>query len=533
MRARYVPAFLAAASLAVFLDLTLTTLDRYPPVIQDEPWIAGPAIKFAVHGVYGSDLFAGYYGAAQAYFISMPAYPLLLAASFKLLGIGLVQARLVSVLFGGLTLLATYLVGRRLVGTVPAAGAATLLVFWRVTRWGYVYGSGVPLLDLSRVARYDIAVAPLVLLATGVVVAGIERRSSWLFVAGGALVGLATLCQPYGAFWLLAVAPLFFWREGWTGLRGRSPYLFLTGFVLAIIPWLVFIAVHPADYFGQMRFLHSHLLFFDPAFYLHNLESEYRLYPLGLFSGGPRAGSLLLLVGLPVALVAMIRDAWGTRNIALAAVAFGWLVPQVLFALADSEKMFGHVVALFPFAALVLCWGGRRLWQATIEPPSLRRILRIALVAGVAAIVAEGTGGIIHLRAVAASTTPYTRFESRIDRMLARRTLVLGSPEFQLGLLAHPYRSFAVPFLLADGDTYSPRLSFEVALKRVNPAAILMERPFVAYLRQASHPNSSGHEVYMSLERYLRRHHARLLGIVRDRSYFYAPVRVYAVDRTG
>jgi 4-amino-4-deoxy-L-arabinose transferase-like glycosyltransferase len=533
MRARRLPVLLATGAVAVFLGLSVTYLDRYPVVIQDEPWIAAPALKLALRGVYGSDLFAGYYGAAQHYFLSMPAYPLLLAASFKLLGAGLVQARLVSVLFGGVTVLLTYVVGRRLVGTAPALLAAMLLLFWRVTRWGYVYGSGVPLLDLSRIARYDIAVAPLVLAATGLVVAGLDRAGRWHLLVAGSLVGLATLCQPYGVFWLAVFACLFVWRDGWSGLRSPSPCLVLTGFILAIVPWLLCIAMHPADYFGQMRFFHDHFRFLDPGFYLHNLGSEYQRYPVGLFSGGPRLGTLLFLVGLPMALVAMVEDAWRTRNTELAAVAFAWLVPQGLFAALDSEKMFDHVIALFPFAALALAWGCLQLWRAALAHRRWRSPLRIALAALLAGILAEGAAGILHQRTVAAATTPYTRFEARISRMLTPSALVLGSPEFQLGLLPHPFRTLTLPFLLADHTTDAKPLRLEAALERVGPNVILMERPFMEYLQEIAQPGSRAHGVYLGFEQYLLTHRARLLGQIRDPSYYYAPMRVYSIDEPG
>ena len=299
---RYLPGLTAAGCLVSFLALSLTSLDRFPVAIQDEPWILAPSIKLAMHGIYGSALFAGYYGAGRHDFQAMPAYPLLVAAVFKVIGVGPAQARMVSVLLGALTVALTYLVGRRLVGETAAALAAALLVLWRVTTYGPVFGSGVPLLDLSRIARYDVAVPPLVLLACGLLVWGLERNSGWLVAASGATVGLAALCQLYGAFWLPVLALLIIWRDGRSARRSRDLALVLAGFVVTMAPWLAYIGVHWADYMGQMRFYRPHFRFYDPGFYLANLTHEYQRYPLRLWRGYPSPGAVLFLIGVPAAL---------------------------------------------------------------------------------------------------------------------------------------------------------------------------------------------------------------------------------------
>jgi hypothetical protein len=42
--------------------VSFSYLDVFPPVGEDEPWIAGAPYKLATQGTYGSDLFSGYYG---------------------------------------------------------------------------------------------------------------------------------------------------------------------------------------------------------------------------------------------------------------------------------------------------------------------------------------------------------------------------------------------------------------------------------------------------------------------------------------
>jgi 4-amino-4-deoxy-L-arabinose transferase-like glycosyltransferase len=523
-----------ALSIAVYLSVSLVYLDRFPVVIGDEPATISPATKLVLHGAFGTDLFTGFYRAEQHWFQIMPLFSLLIAGSFKLFGIGMVQARLTSVSIGLITLVLTYVVGRALVGPFPAAVASVLLVTWRITLWRGVLGSGIPLLDLSRIARYDAAVAPFVLLAIGVFVGGLERDSRWRLLLAGALVGLATLCHAYGAFWLVALLLLVLWRDGPAGFRRIDPYIVIAGFLLAVAPWLAYVAQDPAGYLGQMSiYFRPRFQLLSPHFYLSNLLNEPRSYSLGFQSSGLRLGSLLFALAVPLATVALLWEAWKSREIRLAALCLAWLIPQTLMGLLLNEKLVNHIYALLPFAVLVVSWGACRLWQ-TLTGPSLRlRVARVALTAGFLVLVLNGFLGIRHQRALAASTTPYYRFEARIDRLLPARASVLGDNQYQLGLRSHPFRSFTLPELFADRLSYARPLRFDRALARIAPDVILMDRLRYSYFRLRDPQGGLPSGWIPLFWQYLRRHHARLVGAVADPSIDGSPVRVYLLARSA
>src|SRR5262245_56458221 len=128
---------------------TFPYLGNFPLPTQDEAQIASPGYKLAFHGVYGQDLYTGYYRSEQYVYEFMPLHPLLLALCFKLLGMGLWQARLVSALCGMATVLLTYVLGRRLYGAALGLCAAAVLCMLRVSLGPQM--SGVPLLDFARV----------------------------------------------------------------------------------------------------------------------------------------------------------------------------------------------------------------------------------------------------------------------------------------------------------------------------------------------------------------------------------------------
>src|SRR3989304_4944343 len=96
------------ALVLVYLATVLPNLGDDPIVGGDEGWIISSAARLAEDGVFGSDLFRGLYGAENQYYFNLPLHHLVLAAVFKLSGVGVLQARLVSVVFGLAALLLTF-----------------------------------------------------------------------------------------------------------------------------------------------------------------------------------------------------------------------------------------------------------------------------------------------------------------------------------------------------------------------------------------------------------------------------------------
>src|SRR5262245_37457579 len=83
-----------------FAALAAYNLANYRPVTNDEVELIAVAYKLATRGVLGSDLYAGFYGADQHFFITLPVQHVLEALSFWLFGAGIAQARGVSVAAG-------------------------------------------------------------------------------------------------------------------------------------------------------------------------------------------------------------------------------------------------------------------------------------------------------------------------------------------------------------------------------------------------------------------------------------------------
>src|SRR5262249_53907732 len=149
--------------LIAYVFVSLNHLADFPPVGQDEPWIAAAPYKLVTQGVYGSDLFAGYYGMDRHNLNHMPVYPLLQAGVFRVFGVGTFQMRILPVSLGFVLLLLVVAVGHQLGNAYVGVLAAAFLTGLRVAAGDGA--TGILLLDLARINRYDIAVPVFGLMA--------------------------------------------------------------------------------------------------------------------------------------------------------------------------------------------------------------------------------------------------------------------------------------------------------------------------------------------------------------------------------
>ncbi|MCB0231337.1 MAG: glycosyltransferase family 39 protein, partial [Anaerolineae bacterium] len=202
-----------------FWLVSLYGLAITPPVYEDEPWQASTGWKLATEGVFGSDMFAGYYNMDQRYYDFMPLHPAALALVFRIAGPGLFQARLETVVFGLLTLCLTYALGKRLFGTTVGLLAVALLLGLRLLATGRFQETGIPLFDFARIARYDMVVPVFGLAALHAYITAMHKKRLVWYGASGLLAALAGLSHLYGVFFLVVLLVLVAWnRDGWRAL---------------------------------------------------------------------------------------------------------------------------------------------------------------------------------------------------------------------------------------------------------------------------------------------------------------------------
>jgi 4-amino-4-deoxy-L-arabinose transferase-like glycosyltransferase len=384
------PALLTLSAIAVYLAVSLTHLTVFPPVGEDEPWIAAAPAKLATQGVFGSDLFAGYYGSERHHYEHLPLYPLAQAAVFRLFGVGTFQMRLLPVACGLLLLLLTFTIGRLIGDERIGALAVVVMVFLRVSEGPA--GTGILLLDRARINRYDIAVPVLGLAALRAFLEAERTRSPRWYGAAGALAGLSSLAHLYGAFWLVVFVGLLWIGRGPRFVREPASWTLLAAFLTTWLPWLAYILSGWSDYLGQTRAVADRFDLLNPAFYAGNVLSEmerYRFIDIRDGSGSlklARPGTWTLLAGIPAALAAMT---WQSRpRTVVFALAFAAIVQAALFALLVSVKAERYLIAIWPLGAIALAWLAIELWNRSSA------LLRIGLASLLLLVVAEGAGRI-------------------------------------------------------------------------------------------------------------------------------------------
>ncbi len=490
-----------------YFAATLPYLEDFPLLDWPQMGILAPAHKLASEGVYGNNLFAGYHRSEQRNYEFMPAYPLLVALSFKLFGFGVWQARLVSVLCGWLALMLMFQLGRLLYGVRVGLLAATLLATLRL---GLIPGtSGVAVIDFARVIRYDIMVPVFVLAACCCFVWALQRSEigndkqalRWVsagYLASGLLAGLATLTHVYGAFVVPLLGAVLLWHRGLRVMRCSAPYLIACGFGLGLMPWVAYVLQDFEAYVGQMSRHHGRFGLFDPSFYWHNFQREAWRY--AAWSGGsleaaflrPRVGIWLVLILVPTSsfiLWRRIHDKGlnGTLEASQrAADRFLFLAFPVLelcLALVIALKRYYYTILIWPFLALQLAFLADWLWR---QPRWRGRAARIVAPIVLVLLFLESGVGLVAVRNVASATTPYEEMCEAIATALPAGNRGLISQPYWLGLTGRGYddlRSLNLVFL------YPPSMPIEEVMARLAPDWVVIEGYY--FERDATDPRAS------------------------------------------
>jgi 4-amino-4-deoxy-L-arabinose transferase-like glycosyltransferase len=511
------PQTVAVFGLLAYLLVSLNRLAVFPPVGQDEPWIAAAPYKLATQGVLGSDLFTGYYGMERHHYENMPIFPLLQAAVFKLFGVGVLQMRALPVACGFMLLLIVFAVGRQAGDDRVGALALMLMLVLRVAAGGD--GTGILLLDRARINRYDIAVPVFGLLALWAFNRAERDRNQTWYALTGLLTGLSSLSHLYGLFWLPVFVGLLIARHGSRVLRQRTLGLLLAGFACTWLPWGVYVATGWSDYLGQMRIDAARFDLLNPTFYRDNV----------LHGDGPisldwsvrtvrglslvRIGTWTMLLAGPAAFATMVWHARRHANSAASSLAVASLAQTVMFVALLKLKTFNYMIALWPLGTLLLAWFGIWLWDRRLL------VVRVALLTLLGLIVAEATTRVAHAWNNAKRTTPYDWYEAEVASCIPPGSLVLGLQHYWLGLRQYPYRTWLLPVDLANPLYYHEPMSLDQALERVNPSVILVDRYIDDLMKKATDVEDPNHRLYVGFEAFKARRRAKLTCVIRDHTY--------------
>lgn len=491
----------------------------------DEPWILSPGYKLFTQGVYGSDLFAGFNGMESIYFEFMPLMSLLQGLGVLFFGVGVLQMRIIPVMLGAITLVLSFALARRIANTTTGVITMFLLLFWQWTMSGTrLFGSGIPLMDVARVARYDILVAPLGLSAL-LVWMHARRTHAWrYYFLCGLLAGFAGMAHLYGVFWIAALIithtldHLRFERRS----MFRATALIVGG---AGVVWLVWIGVALLNwnYFvGQTTQYGDRFNVFNAAFYLQNLALEGQRYNLGIrnVQSLARIGLWMLAGGVPLATVWVIAKA--ARDQYRKAV---WLlVPSILFpilfALLIRVKTFNYLVSIAPLYALILAW-----CLVTFFHTWHRARFAIVLILAVTSL--ESAWSIGNMQGFANRHGRSMKiFYQTLREVTPATGRILGSPQYWLAMPQRDYRAAILPFFLSNPRLNQYPLEFEAALTQIKPDIIFID----AHIADIS--DNYGDHLRAArrapLRNFLLKYNARLIAQISDN--YGEPFQIYTLE---
>jgi len=454
---------LAAVGVLIFSAAVDLANHRY--VSGDETWIMSVAYDLVNRHTFGSTMWAGFYGADRHWFISMPVLSFAQAAVFELFGPGIAQARLVALLAGiGLLSLASWFAFRNY-GLAVAAVTSAFLLLGRATP--STTGPGIALVEMSRLARYDLLAMALFWLVIVLLAHRPTEPTTVGAIAIGITSGLAALTQFFGAF-AIAVAVVF-WATEWRHrpVRRALP-IAVAVFFATVMPYCLYILRYWDDFAGQTTLKHDRYAFNDPTFYVRNVLTEYRRvwylvhppFPGGVGFGGDVVIGVLAIaaVGAALAVVDVVRER-RRRRLGDTILLLSFAVPAALFALIDQTKGFDYAylleVPFFIAASIGWCGLVRRIigWERS----TVRSFAGVAAVVVSAFVVLTGVGSLYRDRQHARETNAYMDVGRQIDGYFPPNATVLGPDRWWWALRRHPYYSMVSMFhqesnLVADGQ---------------------------------------------------------------------------------
>jgi 4-amino-4-deoxy-L-arabinose transferase-like glycosyltransferase len=381
-------------------------LSSFRPVSNDEGELIEVGYTLATQAKLASPMFAGFFGAEDHHLWTLPIQHVVDAIGFKVFGAGVVQARSISIVAALAILWCVGWLALKWYGLGAALVAEILLVFWRSNLTAGA--TGLPLLDLSRVARYDVLAVAFGCLA---LIALTHSRN----VAAGVLAGLAALSQFFGA----AILPVLL--VGGSGLRWR-----VAGAVAALAPWTAYVAVHGSDLAGQLSVYGQRGDFLRPTFYVENVLGEPSRYADALTGITPL--SAVLLIALAPAAVWLVLRA---HNALLATYLLSALA---LLTIADQTKTPLYAILLVPGLCLLLA----AAWSALAR---FRVWWWAATAVLIVLVINDGLGAYAIDRAEAAQVTPYGVVGDQIAGNLSPGGVVLGPERWWWPVRDRPYIS--------------------------------------------------------------------------------------------
>lgn len=410
--------------LAVEAALATVYLKTVPRFYNDDAWLASLGDCLAREHTLRHPIIHGWGGMHIHFVQNQVVLPFVLAPIFRVFGLTIVTARLGSVLFAMMALVATYGLTRRLFGSRAAfwTSAALIVNFW--------------FFEVSRRVRPEIYYIALAVAALWCLVEATQRKSRGLGVLCGLLAALACLSHPSGILLSGAAA-----GSALVWLPHRKPALRTLAwaglaFVLTVLPYVVYVIWAIQD--PNVSFLEQ-----MSGKGQAGLGSLVARLPLEIrrwrnFFQWPR--------GLPLAAVAAFTwiSAWVRSRRSDKLVATTVLLFSLLLPLLSVNYAGRYLSALTPFLAILLVRFVQRTSPAWVQLRHLRPRLRLTVASAVVVIYAGINVGAIGLMFHRLRDADVTRVFDRIASVTGPDARVYGEIMLWMGGGRYRYGPFPI-----------------------------------------------------------------------------------------
>lgn len=210
-------------------------LEKYPRVWVDEPWESITAYTLGTEGKMYNPVLENYSGFDKVLLQPRLVLSLALAPAFALLGVGLVEGRLVSVAFGALLMLAVYLLATRFFSRRTALIALWLVIIETMMFISY------------RTIRPEIFLVTLECFSLFFFFIGMRNGSVRYFFWSGLLSGIALWTHPNALLHVLALSFLLLLTYKMRFFTSRCSWSYLTATFVGVLPYILYVVANDAQ----------------------------------------------------------------------------------------------------------------------------------------------------------------------------------------------------------------------------------------------------------------------------------------------
>lgn len=434
------------------LAFHLEILTHYPTVFIDESWNANAAWNWLQTGVNFDPIHAGTLDQVGYEWLrrsNLGTLPWVFA--FKVAGLGLFQARLVSYIFGILLLVAVVLVGYKSHKIATGFLAALFVAL------------SMPFLISAHYARQEIFLIAVIMFLFALSIQAFERNQLWLHFLVGLGLGVATDIHQNAILFFLGFWSLYLSAYKLQVFRRRESWLWIAGVLVGVLYYLiVHVLPNPSAYFFYVDIATDHS--YTPPILSMNVWTLFQsvrgeLARLRLYENSLE----FALLAASVVFVALRRQKYDWAYLGFLFSTF------VSFALIQSSKVYFYDILIYPFYLFLVA----ELLASLIFDAEAKRLQRVFAACLALAFVVNGTRHVVRT-ANENRNYDYYAITDQIRSVLRPNDRILAVPTWWLGLTDYDFKS---SYMLSH-FYYFNHLSLDEGLNRISPTILIVDQAF-------------------------------------------------------